>query len=260
MEKIRKYPRTQHLVGSNKQVGDHDLNSVAFSEIQNRYLVIEEKIDGANCGISFTSDGELALQSRGHYLGPSNARERQFNLFKSWANGIADQLFDILGDRYLMYGEWMYAKHTVFYDQLPHYFMEFDIYDRKKEIFLSTAKRHEMLKGTSIVSVPVIKTGKFKSIKEISELLTLSLYKSKEWKDNLEKASGDRCESVAKETDQSDLAEGLYIKVESEDETIGRYKYVRSSFTNSIMDSGTHWAARPIVQNQLAQGVDIFNG
>jgi len=253
-----KYPRTRHLVGSNKQIGDHDLNSVPFPEIQDQFLVIEEKIDGANCGISFNQDGELALQSRGHFLGPSNARERQFNLFKSWANSIADQLFDLLEDRYLMYGEWMYAKHTVFYDQLPHYFMEFDIYDKEKEIFLSTAKRHEMLKETSIVSVPVLKSGHFKSLKEISELVKHSLYKSKQWKDILKEIVGDRYETVIKETDQSDLSEGLYVKAETTDETVGRYKYVRDSFTNSILDSGTHWASRPITPNQLANGINIF--
>src|SRR5205807_2014548 len=32
-----------------------------------------------------------------------------------------------LTDRYILYGEWLYAKHTVFYTDLPHYFLEFDI-------------------------------------------------------------------------------------------------------------------------------------
>jgi ATP-dependent RNA circularization protein (DNA/RNA ligase family) len=258
MDIITKYPRTKHLVGSNKQVGDHDLNSVPFLEIKDQYLVVEEKIDGANCGISFSDDGELYLQSRGHYLGSSSARERQFNLFKSWANSMTDQLFDILSNKYIMYGEWMYAKHTVFYDQLPHYFMEFDIFDRDKKIFLSTSKRHDMLKGTSIVSVPVLKSGTFKDMADITELLTNSLYKSQQWRDSLKAVSGDKHETVSKETDQSDIAEGLYLKAETENETVGRYKYVRNSFTNAILDSGTHWATRPIIPNQLAEGIEIF--
>jgi hypothetical protein len=37
-----------------------------------------------------------------------------------------------------MYGEWVYAKHTVFYDKLPHYFLEFDILETKTGAFLST--------------------------------------------------------------------------------------------------------------------------
>lgn len=47
----------------------------------------------------------------------------------------------MLGARYVMYGEWLYAKHTVYYDMLPHYFMEFDIYDKENGSFLGTAAR-----------------------------------------------------------------------------------------------------------------------
>ena len=65
---IRKYPRTPHLEGSRLQPGDEDLNQIPFSDIQGRHLAVEEKIDGANSGISFGENGELMLQSRGHYL------------------------------------------------------------------------------------------------------------------------------------------------------------------------------------------------
>ena len=39
----------------------------------------------------------------------------------------------------------------------------------------------------------------------------------------------------------------------------GRAKYVRKSFLTSVLDSGTHWASRPIVPNVLADGVDLFS-
>jgi len=41
---------------------------VPFSYIKGKYLVVEEKIDGANSAISFSENGELLLQSRGQYL------------------------------------------------------------------------------------------------------------------------------------------------------------------------------------------------
>ena len=44
---------------------------------------------------------------------------------------------DVLGDRYILYGEWLYAKHTVFYNSLPHYFLEYDLLDRFPGQFLS---------------------------------------------------------------------------------------------------------------------------
>ncbi len=65
---VHKYPRTQHLEGSRLQPGDKDLSAVPFDAIAGRPIVVEEKLDGANAALSFGTDGELLLKSRGHYL------------------------------------------------------------------------------------------------------------------------------------------------------------------------------------------------
>ena len=137
--KIKKYPRTKHIEGSRLQKGDEDLRQIPFNNIKGKYIVIEEKVDGANTAISFDDEGNLLLQSRGHYL-TGGYRERHYNLFKQWASIHKEMLYSVLGCRYIMYGEWLYAKHTVYYDALPHYFLEFDIYDRENEVFLDTKK------------------------------------------------------------------------------------------------------------------------
>ena len=95
--KILKYPRTQHLQGSNLQEGDEDLRQVPFAEILGKNIVIEEKIDGANSAISFSENGELLLQSRGHYLSLSvdEYRERHYNPLKRWAKANQDIFFDV---------------------------------------------------------------------------------------------------------------------------------------------------------------------
>ena len=64
--KIYKYPRTRHIEGSRLQLGD-SADDKPFAELKGKRLIIEEKVDGANCAISFP-DGVLRLQSRGHYL------------------------------------------------------------------------------------------------------------------------------------------------------------------------------------------------
>jgi RNA ligase len=84
MVEIVKYPRTYHIEGSRFQPGDEDLDSVPFSAICDRPTIIEEKVDGANCAISFAPDGQMMLQSRGHFL-TGGPREKHFNLFKQWA-------------------------------------------------------------------------------------------------------------------------------------------------------------------------------
>ncbi len=250
---LLKYPRTQHIEGSRLQPGDEDLNSVPFSQIAGRYLVVEEKMDGGNAGISFAADGTLLLQSRGHYLS-GGPRERHFALFKQWASANRQDLYDILGSRYVLYGEWLYAKHTVFYDALPHYFMEFDIYDRQDAVFLSTARRLELLAGADVVSVAVLSAGPATTLEALQGLIGPSLFKTSRWRESLcetATARGLDAARVVRESDASDLMEGLYLKVEEEGVVKERYKYVRADFLTSILDAGGHWLDRPIVPNGL---------
>src|SRR5215510_307881 len=157
---IHKYPRTHHLQGSRLQPGDEDLDSVAWDSLNDCHLVAEEKVDGANAGLSFDASGRLWLQSRGHFL-TGGAREKHFHLFKQWANTHAAGLWDRLGSRYVFYGEWLYAKHTIFYDALPAYFLEFDVLDAEAGDFLSTARRRELLAGLPVEAVPVAWEGVF---------------------------------------------------------------------------------------------------
>ena len=251
---IIKYPRTPHLQGSRLQAGDEDLSQIPFSEILNKNIVIEEKIDGANSAISFDGDGNLLIQSRGHYL-IGGFRERHYNLLKQWANLNRDVFFDALSNRYVMYGEWCYAKHTVFYDALPNYFMEFDIYDRLTGKFLDTPSRRKITEPMGIVcSVPVLSNGVFKSKDDVLKFLGNSNYitdNNLKTLENLAVKQNLNAEKVLYETDNSKLMEGLYIKVEENGEVVSRVKFVRASFLQCVVLSDSHWQSRPIIPNQL---------
>lgn len=257
---LRKYPRTPHLEGSRRQPGDFDLAAAPFAELSGRFLVVEEKLDGANAAISFTADGALLLQSRGHYLA-GGPRERQFGPFKAWAATVRHLLWPRLTDRFVLYGEWLYAKHTVFYDALPHYFCEFDIVDTRDGHFLSTAARRALLHGLPVHSVPVLHTGTVSSLAELTALVGPSTVRTPRWRDALAEAaasSGVDPQRALAETDQCQEMEGLYIKVEDGDRTVGRFKWVRSTFLTAVLDSGSHWADRPIVPNQLADPEALY--
>jgi hypothetical protein len=227
---IIKYPRTPHISGSRLQSGDEDLPVIAVDDLESSDLIIEEKLDGSNSAISFDPDGALILQSRGHVL-TGGPRERQFDLLKRWANHYTAALWKILGHRFILYGEWLYAKHTIPYDELPHYFLEFDILDRESWAFLSTDARRGVLAGGPVVSVPVLGRGSAR---------------------NIERYLGRSCFS------SSQQMEGLYLKEEEGDRVVARYKFVRPEFLQTVEESGSHWADRPIEPNHLRAGVDLF--
>lgn len=258
--KMLKYPRTPHLEGSRLQPGDEDLEQVRFSEIADKFIVVEEKCDGANSALSFDKDGSLLLQSRGHYL-VGGAREKHFDVFKRWATTHQGAFYDVIRDRYVVYGEWVFAKHCLYYDALPHYFLEFDVFDRERGVFLDTASRRELLAGLPIVSVPVLRRGKFKKLADLTSLIGHSNFITDGHMERLAaraEADGIDVETTLFETDKSTTMEGLYLKIEENGEVVGRLKYVRRSFHQAVFDSGTHWLNRPIVPNELTYPVDAI--
>lgn len=258
---IIKYPRTSHIQGSRLQPGDEDLRQRRFSEIEGRHVVLEEKIDGANSAISFTDNGELRLQSRGHFL-TGGGREKHYDLLKQWGAVHKDKLYEVLGDRYIMYGEWMYAKHSIYYDLLPNYFMEFDILDRDTDKFLDTPSRHALIKDLPVSSCPVLASGKFSRMDDIVAYLGNSNYISADHIAHLREDAerlGLDADRICRETDASRTMEGIYIKVEENGEVVDRMKYVRASFLQTVEESQSHWLDRPIVPNRITVPItDLF--
>jgi len=258
---LLKYPRTPHLEGSRLQQGDDVSPAVSLASLAGCHVVIEEKLDGANAAVSFSDAGELRLQSRGHYL-MGGGGERQFNPLKPWASAHEHRLLPLLEDRFVMYGEWTYSKHSVFYDRLPHHFNEFDLYDRVAGKFLSTERRHGLLAGSPVLSVPVLYAGPMPTNpKLLWKLVFRSLAKTRGWRQNFEAVvarEGLPLPLCWQQTDTSDRSEGLYLKIEDDETVRGRYKLVRHDFTQTILDSGSHHARRPLIANQLADGVDLY--
>ncbi len=258
---LYKYPRTPHIEGSRLQPGDEDLACILFRDLAGRHLVVEEKMDGANAALSFSSDGRLLLQSRGHYL-TGGPRERHFALFKQWAHVHRERFRPVLGTRYVLYGEWLYAKHTIFYDGLPHFFLEFDVLDKQEGHFLSTEQRIRLLAGLPVMSVHVLHEGQLPTIEALAALVGTSRFILPGHLERLSQSCRERGHDVdlaLRETDPSALMEGLYIKLEEGGRVLERYKYVRASFQTTVLASRSHWLDRPIVPNVLNKGVDLFH-
>lgn len=237
-----KYPRTPHLFGSRGTDDDRHLDEVASRRfIAAPSLIVEEKLDGTNVGIHFTAEGRMVMQCRGHEI--TEGMHPQYDLFKQWTAVKRPLLESILADRFILFGEWLYARHSVFYRALPHYFFEFDIYDKANAFFLSLQRRQELLQGTGIHTVPVLHAG------ETTQEHLISLIGPS--------AFGAEFENPL--TGQTDgRMEGIYLRIEAGGIATGRAKMVRPEFVEKVKLS-EHWQHKVMVPNQLAEGADIWS-
>lgn len=247
-----KLPRTLHIEGSRLRKGETDPDAIEFSKLRGEFLVIEEKVDGSGVSISLDTHLDLQIQHRGN-----SAIGKEYRLLQEWAEKHWEDLLDLLGERYILFGEWMYHKHTIFYDKLPAYFLESDIYDKDKEIWLSTNARNSLLsKHRYIHQVPMIGAFKPSSMWQLTNLIGKPLYQSANWQTNLEtkcQMYGFPFAKVVSETDDSGLMEGLYIKHEDDFQVLNRYKYVRYDFLQKILNSGSHLIDRIPIYNNLEE-------
>ncbi len=168
----------------------------------------------------------------------------------------------MLKGRYVLYGEWLYAKHTIFYNHLPHYFLEFDVLDTATETFLDSSRRQELLqRAPFIVSVPVLYRGPAPSLRTLEQLIGRSpAITPSHLHDLRARCAVARVDvaTVLRETDLSGLMEGLYLKVEERGMVTARYKYIRPSFRQAVADAQSHWMDRPLLPNGLRPGVRLF--
>lgn len=237
-----KYPRTPHLFGSKGTDDDKHLNEAESRRfVSNDSLIVEEKIDGTNVGIHFSGAGEMILQCRGHLI--TEGMHPQYDLFKQWAAVKRHVLEMQLENRFLLFGEWAYARHSIHYRKLTHYFFEFDIFDKEQEAFLDLNQRLALLEGTGIQTVPVLNHGAV-TREQLAAMIGPSQFDS-QFDNPLTKRS-------------DNLMEGLYLRTEADGIVTGRAKYVRPEFVEKIKQS-THWQQQPLVPNLLAENVDIWS-
>jgi hypothetical protein len=236
-----KYPRTPHLFGSKGTDDDKHLGrkeSEAF--IANLSLIVEEKVDGTNVGIHFTSSGRMVLQCRGHEI--TEGMHPQYDLFKQWTSVKRPALEAMLSRQFILYGEWLYAKHSVHYRKLPHYFLEFDIYDKDAGQFLDLATRLRMLDGTGLRTVPVVYRGRT-TADTLQSLIHASAFDS-----TFENPISGKADNIM---------EGLYARTEAGGFVTGRAKLVRPEFVEKVKQS-EHWQQQKMIPNLLAEGADIW--
>ena len=172
-----KFPRTKHLFDAGGSgVSRDDLLMDAGEEKkfysqpgrgQQQLVAIEEKVDGANLGISIDTDMNLCVQNRSHFI--NSKTHKQFSSLDAWLSDNSASLYEILQPgQHVLFGEWLYAKHSIHYTRLPGYFMAFDIYDRVVGKFFSWRERNRRLEGSGIPIVRQIAEVALSGREEVS--------------------------------------------------------------------------------------------
>jgi len=110
-------------------------------------------------------EGRLRVQNRSHYV--DSTSHAQFKDLNKWLRRHSDALFALLQGEdeaavasgrgaCILYGEWLYAKHSVPYTRLPDIFIAFDLYDTRAERFVARPVLESRLAGTGIAIVPLV--------------------------------------------------------------------------------------------------------
>ena len=129
----------------------------------------------------------------------------------------------LFAQRYILFGEWLVATHSIPYTRLPDWFMAFDLYDRSTESWADRRTLEGLLADTEIRIVPVVYQGKMPKEEELREMVQRPsmFYEGR--------------------------VEGVYVKVERGGWVVSRGKVVRADF----IAGNEHWSKGPLQLNAL---------
>ncbi|OWZ18996.1 DNA ligase [Phytophthora megakarya] len=231
---LLKFPRTTHLIDLGAATSDDLVSSIDHISIpadENTAIVITEKVDGANMGISLSPEGALAVQNRSHAI--NSESHRQFRALDDFLSTHRAMLHEILHrdplfpSRFILYGEWLAATHSIPYSKLGSLFYAFDLYDRETGHFWDRSSLQELLdisaasceNDSAIQLVPKLWEGSV--LPPHDELITMAQQRRSQFYDG--------------------PVEGIYLKWEQFGRVKERSKIVRSDF----VAGDAHWSRRP---------------
>lgn len=219
-----RFPHTPHIVwlGAGVPRDDKVLSPSESTALLSEEVVVEEKLDGANLGLSLAPDGKLCAQNRGQYLAEPHAG--QFARLPAWLLQHNEGLRAVLAPNLMLFGEWCAARHSLDYAALPDWFLLFDVYDRSMNRFWSTHRRNALAENAGLVTVPQVLRGKASTETLKQLVVTMPSYYRK------------------------GPLEGVVIRRESRDWCEARAKLVRPDFTQAIE---SHWRKRAIEWNRV---------
>lgn len=169
------YPRVPHLLPAPAAARDDlVLDEEAASAMLSEPVIVEEKLDGANVMLWWDGD-RVQAATRG---GPG-ARDRggQLGPLRAWAAERAARLRPALSNDSVVYGEWLWLRHSVPYDALPDALVAFDLLS-SRDGFASVVERDRICAHAGLAPPPRLFSGVLGTRERLDELFTISRYGS----------------------------------------------------------------------------------
>lgn len=205
---LKKYPRTLHLPWSPGVSTDDKIIKSTYNFIDKR-VIVTEKLDGECSGIAYGSIHARSLDSKDH---PS----------RHWLKNTYGYLTYTLDPNIKIFGENVFAKHSIHYKNLLSYFYAFSVL--YKDTFLSWDDTVTELTNLNIIHTPMLYDGLWDDI----------IFKQ------LEVGSTDKGEM---EGYVVRLADSFSIN----DFSKSIAKYVRAGH----VQTDEHWLDKPMIKNEL---------
>lgn len=229
IDDFQKFPHTPHLLwlGPGSPREDKILALAQALDFLDGTVTVEEKVDGANLGLSVGPDMRIRAQSRGNYLLPGRCHA-QWNPLWPWLAQREQDLAEMLGSKLILFGEWTYALHTIPYAELPAWFLAFDIYEPNTGRFWSAERRNSFVHSLGIQVIPNIFSGRL-TLNQVPKL-------------------------IGRSSLGAPYMEGVYLRRERDGLLQSRAKVVGAEFKQEIEE---HWTRKAMVSNRLrATGVE----
>lgn len=219
-----KYPRTPHALWSQGRSED-DIEVVDLNNFIDKEIIILEKIDGENASLYHDYYHARSLDSRHH---PS----------RSWIKSFHASISNDIPNDIRICGENVYAFHSIFYTNLPSYFLVFGIYN-ENNVCLSWDDTIEYCELLGLCTVPVLYEGIFDE--EYIKSFWKGIGKYPTFSDKDRKIPCD--------------AEGYVVRLRDQfhydDFDKSCFKYVRKNH----VQTDEHWMSKPVVPNLLNDDV-----
>lgn len=210
-----KYPRTPHLPCS-PGAGSDDKVLGSVEHLLNIPVVLTEKMDGSNLCMT-----RHAVFARSHNGPPTH---ESFDFAKQLHSGICHTIPDDVS----VFGEYLFALHSISYTDLPGYFLIFGVREDTTGEWWSWEMVKEMAREMGMPTVPYVATKIFRRAEDFETV----------------------CKTLTSMASScGHTREGVVLRVADEyrDPSTSLAKYVRANHVTS----STHWAHQELKRNGL---------